>query len=239
MIRRFPWLLCAALLAASAAAQAPPAPPLPGEPSALERAFWGGVRALNILVQNIATLSGGAERGEVWISNLQTETRSRVGTAQDLAWPVLAPDGATVFALRAGRLLRIDGAGAEVPVGTEANWRKLLGVTPEGIVLGLVAGSSRARPAATGTGGVVSILPEPETEETWSRVAILLQENRAYEGGKELVVRRSTRGGRGFDVFLLADGRTQNISDCGDSACGQPSLSSDGTHVLYVRSSRR
>jgi len=72
-----------------------------------------------------------------------------------------------------------------------------------------------------------AVLPPPETSEERRLNGLLLQEDRDYANGWRLEIRRSARGGRGFDVFLITDGATRNISDCGDDACGQPSLAPD------------
>jgi hypothetical protein len=163
-----------------------------------------------------------------------------LGAAGDLSWPVLAPDGATVFALRGRQLVRFTVSGSgETPIGPEADWRKLIGVDPDGAVLGFVAGVPRARPAMLTATGELLMLPQPETSDERAKVSSLLQENRAYSDGRELRVERSARGGRGFDVLLVAAGVERNLSNCGHDACGQPSLSPDGQLVLYILAARR
>ncbi len=66
----------------------------------------------------------------------------------------------------------------------------------------------------------------------------MLQEARTYVGDKNLSVRRSERGGRGFDVFLEFGGEMFNLSDGGDDRCGQASLSPDFRKALFVRQPR-
>jgi hypothetical protein len=41
------------------------------------------------------------------------------------------------------------------------------------------------------------------------------------------------------DVSVADADVVKNISDCGDDACGQPSLSPDGRYVVYIRSPAR
>ena len=172
--------------------------------------------------------------------DLGTGSRSRLGAAGDLSWPVLAPDGTTVFALRGRQLVRFGvSVPNDAPVGPEADWLKLMGVGPDGVVLGFMAGRPRAHPALATASGELRLLPQPETPDELRNVSLLLQENRTYADGRELRVERSTRGGRGFDVFLVAGGMVRNLSDCGDDACGQPSLSPDGQRALYIRAARR
>jgi hypothetical protein len=120
-----------------------------------------------------------------------------------------------------------------------AVWRKLIGVSPDGSILGIVAGSPRARPALVTPDAALRLLPPPESEQDRKNISLLLQENRAYADGRTLLVKRSARGGRGFDVFLVTPEGERNLSDCGDERCSQPSLSPDGNRVLYVRTPRQ
>jgi hypothetical protein len=225
-------------LAAPALAEEPTRPNS-AESSVLERAsrsFWEGVEALNLIFTSIGVLSGGADRGEIWTFDLRSGQRSRIGTGGDLAWPVLAPDGTTVYALRGNQLVRFDDSGSgTVAAIVETGWRKLLGVRQDGAVIGFVKGVPRARPAILLPTGELQTFQHAESDEEEDRTSTLLEENRAYADGRNLMVKRSARGGRGFDVFLVSGGKERNLSDCGDDACGQPSLSPDGQRVLYVR----
>jgi hypothetical protein len=198
--------------------------------------FWGALDKLGIVIRSLGNLGGGVERGEVWIVNLRTAERHHVGSSNDLAWPVLTPDDRTVFALRDGRLMRIGADGTPEAWGAGVGWRKLLAIAPDGAILGFISGRPRAQAAMLLPSGTLVTLPQPETEQERLNTSILLQEERDYADGRRLEVQRSERGGHGFDVYLLAAGRTQNLSDCGDNACGQPSLSADGAFVIYIQS---
>ena len=214
------------------------ASPPSSESPLLAQTFWTGVDYLGLIFKAVGSLGGGADRGQVWTVDLATGQRSRVPDADDLAWPVLAPDHSTIFALRGGQMVRLTFSGGEVvPVGPEANWRRLLGVDGSGEVLGFIESRPRAQPAVMTGNGALLLLPQPETEEERARVSMLLQENLAYANRRQLTVTRSQRGGRGYDVNLVDGDTVKNLSDCGDDACGQPSLSPDGRYVLYIRTS--
>jgi hypothetical protein len=216
------------------------ASPTPPEQSALAQAFWAGIDYLGLTFKAVGSLGAGADRGRVWIVDLATGERRQVSSADDLAWPVLGLDRSTIFALHGRQVVRLASRGGGiVPVGPEADWRKLVGVDATGDVLGFVAGRPRAQPALMTEKGQLMLLPQPEKEQEKARVSMLLQENFAYADGRRLVVTRSQRGGRGYDVSLVTDDSTKNLSDCGDDACGQPSLSPDGRYVLYIRASSR
>jgi hypothetical protein len=212
-------------------------PPSP-EPSLLAKTFWPGLDYLGLVFKAVGSLGGGADRGQVWIVDLATGARSRVTDADDLAWPVLGLDHSTIFALRGRQMVRLTLPGGKVvPVGPETNWRRLLGVEGSGYVLGFIESQPRAQPAVMTEKGELLLLPQPDTEQEKVRVSMLLQENLAYTNGRQLRVTRSRRGGRGYDVNLVDGDTVKNLSDCGDDACGQPSLSPDGRYVLYIRAS--
>jgi hypothetical protein len=234
-----PRLLNAVLILA-AAIGATGASPTASENSALGQTFWAGIDYLGLIFKAVGSLGGGADRGQIWIVDLATGTRRQASNANDFSWPVLAHDRSTIFALRGRQVVRLTASGdGVVQVGPEADWRKLVGVDASDDVLGFVAGRPRAYPALLTGKGELLLLPQPETEQERARVSMLLQENLAYADGSQLTVTRSQRGGRGYDVNLVTDGTVKNLSDCGDDACGQPSLSPDGKYVLYIRTPAR
>jgi hypothetical protein len=204
----------------------------------LAQTFWAGIDYLGLVFKEVGSLGGGANRGQTWTVDLATGARRQVSNADDLSWPVFGRVGDTVFALRGRQVVRLTlPAGGGVPVGPEADWRKLVGVDAAGDVLGFVAGRPRAQPALLTAKGELLLLPQPDKEHERVRVSKLMQENLAYADGRQLTVTRSRRGGRGYDVNLIDGDTVKNLSDCGDDACGQPSLSQDGRYVLYIRAS--
>jgi hypothetical protein len=230
-----PRLGCVAFVLLAALASAAEAP-TPSETSAWKQVFWAGITQLGLIFKAVGSLGGGVDRGQVWIVDLAKSEQHQIASAEALAWPVLGPDGSAIFAVRGGRLVRVTLRNGEiVPVGTAAGWRKLVGVDRENNVLGFVTGRPRVQPAVMTSQGELRLLPQPETDKERERVSFLLQEDRAYIDGRRLTVKRSMRGGRGYDISLASDGAEKYLSDCGDDACGQPSLSLDGRYVLYVR----
>jgi hypothetical protein len=214
------------------------ASPTASEESTLAQAFWAGIDYLGLTFKAVGNLGAGADRGRVWIIDLATGEGRQVSSADDLAWPVLGLDGSTIFALRGVQAVRLTWPDGEIaPVGPEADWRKLVGVDGSGDLLGFVTGRPRAQPALMSEDGRLLLLPQPETEQDRAHVSMLLQENHAYADGRQLLVMRSQRGGRGYDITFGTGAALKNLSDCGDDACGQPSLSPDGRYVLYIRAS--
>jgi hypothetical protein len=234
-------LLLLPLLMLSATASSQPAPSKAATSesgmaqSGLAQVFWSGLGQINMLFKAGGSLASGATRGAVWRLDLASGNRQRIGTADTLSWPIASTASSSVFALHGAKLVRLDADGTEAPAGGDAAWRKLLGVLPDGSVLGFAADEPRARPALLSADGSVQILPAPETDADRQRESFALQEERDYADGMRLRVRRSERGGQGFDIFLVKDGTQRNLTDCGNARCGQPSLTSDGSALLYIR----
>jgi hypothetical protein len=188
-----------------------------------------------MLFNRAGSLASGATRGAVWRVDLATGKRQRIGTTDALSWPVAATADGPVFALHGRQLLRLAADGTEAPIGDDGAWRKLLGALSDGRVFGFVVSEPRARPALLARDSAIHIVPAPEGDEERQREAFALQEDRDYADGTRLVVRRSERGGEGFDIYLIKGNAQRNMTDCGNDRCGQPSLTSDGRAMLYIR----
>lgn len=229
-------ILASLLLVGAVAAQPTP----PASKGGVGRVFSAGLDALGLVFKGIGSLAGGPTAGSVWRVDLRSGQRQRIGNAADLAWPVSSTDGIAVYALRGRQVVRIIVAdGSETRLGAPADWRKLVGVLPDGTVLGFIEDDPRPRPALLAADGMLTELPAPADDAERRRNGALLQEGRDYQDGTRLEVRDSERGGRGSDVFLVGSSEARNLSDCGDDHCGQPSRSSDGGAVFYVRQQHR
>lgn len=198
------------------------------------------ITRLGLVFRGFGSLADGPPVGEIWRVALPAGTRHRVSAANDLAWPVPTPDGRSVYALRGQQVVRVTiEGGAETAIGTRAPWRKLVGVLPDGAILGFINGDPRPHPAVLSPNGTRTELPAPITTEDRERNAALLQDGRDFADNTRLELRASTRGGRGRDVFLITpDGAARNLSDCGEDLCGHPSRGADGLTVYYVRAPR-
>jgi hypothetical protein len=242
-------LLVPAALTAAAYTEAQAAqPPLKGEARYTMDAKASGDSYWRIVVDYLKSTfeyvgalgEGRAETGQVWIAELnggRSKAAARpLGSFTGLSWPVFGP-GADVYALEDRQIVRVDRDGQKtVLANSRAAWIKLVGVNADGSVLGLAGEPPFGRIAIWQPDGRLTLGAPPATAEERKRQAVLMQESRAYRDGRSLVLRYSQRG-RGLDVFLEAPGAAAvNLSDCGDDACGQPSLSPDGSRVAWIRS---
>jgi hypothetical protein len=202
---------------------------------------WRDIVAyLGVVLDAIGSLGDDeAEAGELWLATLDASGRAlesrRVGAASDVSWPVTDPTGG-YLALQAGRLVRLDAAGEIVAVVDELpRWRRLIGVDGDGTALGLLMDGGATRLAVITPDGAVRINPGPPDTEEDAAIAALTTNARAHDGNRALIVDRSARSGRGFDVYLRSPEGRANLSDCDPDSCQQPSFGSDFRSVVYIR----
>ena len=107
---------------------------------------------LKITFEGIGSLGDSVvDSGQVWVVDLDVSGKpsepKQIGLFNDMAWPVVGPDGSTLYALRRGRIVRIGNDGRSSETGdAQLHWIKLLGVAKDGSVLGLISESGEAKP---------------------------------------------------------------------------------------------
>ena len=152
---------------------------------------------------------------------------------------MVSPDGATIYALQEGQVVKlVENYQATEVINSNANWIKLLGVTKDEVILGIVYQDNQTIPAIITKTGDLQVNPPTQSTEDQAQLSHLLQDARSYVGGRALYVDRSERGGRGFDVYFKSGNQVINLSDCGDDSCGQASFSPDFRLVLFIRQPR-
>ncbi len=209
--------------------------------STLVRQFLG---YLQVTFENIGSLGDSVvEQGVLWSVSVDPSSADmgkpvRLRTENDLSWPILEVKNNIIYALKTNQIQRLEPGKPPTGLTAPGHWIKLIGVS-QGTILGIIEdeqGKNRLARYTPGKG--TNRLPFPRSEEEYRQLAVLEQENRSYAGNRMLYVDRSSRGGRGFDVFYKDGEQIFNLSDCGHDRCGQPSLSPDIKRVLFVRESR-
>ncbi|MGA1795649.1 MAG: hypothetical protein ACMUIL_07300 [bacterium] len=199
---------------------------------------------LHVTFENIGSLGDSVvAHGQIWLVEFDTSGRPakprKISAVSNLAWPILDPKDQTIYAIQQDRIVQLGDDGQSITeVDKQKQWIKLFGVTEHGDVLGMIYEDGESILATLHADGKITLSPAPQSDEEQEQKSILEQEHRAYAGNRSLYVKRSTRGGRGFDVFFKRGEDVFNLSDCGDDRCGQPSFSPDFRRALYVRKSR-
>lgn len=222
-----------------AAAQAPNPPPR--EP------FWKKVlriAGVSATPSQQKAPGEGPATGEVWVADVKSGAR-RKSSDGGFRSPVFAPGGRELLMVKGDALWRMAvSGGTPVKLFAVKGLNKLVGFDPANpdAVLGLVE-TERIQHAAMislSNGGITLLPHDPNSAEDRKAVAHLKEWERVY-GDTKLFVASATRPGLGgtfeWTEIMLRKGRGEpvNISRSDGVNCGQPSLSPDGTKVVFIR----
>jgi hypothetical protein len=183
--------------------------------------------------------------GNIWIADIGRRTARAVTSDGGYRSPVFSPADGSLYALRAGAIVRIrDGSGA-APVQKVEGAIKLVGFdggkTDEIIVLR--EEKTAAAPLyviSLKNGSSVPLAYDPKSEKDRRMLAQIRGQYRVYG---EIHVYTKTESKQGLsrmvewnDVYVRrGDGAPQNISGCDGASCVQPSLSPDGRTVAFIK----
>ncbi|HEX4666040.1 MAG TPA: hypothetical protein VH207_05525 [Chthoniobacterales bacterium] len=186
-----------------------------------------------------------ASGGMIWIGDPATGTRRRVRDDGEFRSPIFAPDDSTILALRNGWLWRMD---AETGKGDKAHHlstvTKLIGKDrddPDKILV-LREENGKEAPAflSLKSGSLTDIPYDAQSAQDRNLLNHLRGWERDY--GKVSVYPKAQRRESVVgpvewqDVFFKkGDAEPINVSRSDGDSCGQPSLSSDGSKVAYIR----
>ena len=183
--------------------------------------------------------------GEIWISNVKAGTLHRLGHENGFRSPVFGPNDEAVLAVKGGALWRVslqtDDASKMHQV---AGLTKLVGIDRKDSdkILVLIKRNLTTAPALLllGTGAITEISYDANSASDRKLLNHLKGWERVY-GDTMVYPRAQTRESvtgtvEWQDVFLKRDDATPiNVSRCDGANCGQPSLSGDGTKVVFIR----
>ncbi len=185
--------------------------------------------------------------GALWITDLSSQTAHPVTNQGRYRSPVFVPGSNAILALSGSDLVRFSaGSGDMKKLFPVAGVTKLVGCSsddPDKVLVlapGDAAGHPRIGLLSVRAGNVAPLAYDASSSADLQMVENLEGWTRRY-ADKQVYVRRQTKQALSgvvewSDVILKADGQEPiNVSQCGGSNCGQPSLSADGRLLVFVK----
>ena len=183
--------------------------------------------------------------GEIWISNVKTGTLQRLGHENGFRSPIFGPNDEATLAVKGGDLWRVSlQTGAAIKMHQVAGLTKVVGIDRQDSdkTLVLIKRGSTTTPAllSLATGAITEISYDANSPSDRKLLNHLKGWERVY-GDTRVYPRTQTRESvtgtvEWQDVFLKRDDAAPiNVSRCDGANCGQPSLSGDGTKVVFIR----
>jgi hypothetical protein len=239
------------LLTSVVAGQTQPQKPAPA-PTAKQKPSPGFIdRVLKFLgiSDSPGTLKSPADEksGALWVVDLGSNTTRAITSTGGYRSPVFLPGSNDILALSGNDVVRISPSGSANKLYSITGITKLVaGSTdkPDAVLILLTenaGGHSRVGFLSVSTGKVTPLAFDPNLGADLQMVENLEGWTRTY-GDKQIYVQRQTKQAfsgpvEWSDVFLKAAGQDPvNVSRCTSADCGQPSLSSDGQLLIFVKS---
>lgn len=185
--------------------------------------------------------------GELWVADLNSRTARALTSSTGWRSPVFLPGTKDVLALRGTDVVRVPSAGGEGEKLCSVDAIvKLVGVRRDdpGKVLILLRGEPDGHPRVgflTVTTGAVTVVPyDLASSRDLQMVENLEGWSRTY-GDRHIYVGRQTKQAfsgtvEWFDVFLKVDNQEPvDVSQSDGVNCGQPSLSENGSLLVFVK----
>lgn len=174
--------------------------------------------------------------GDIWSVSLQDGKETALTRGGGFRSPLFMPDGQRLLALKGGSIVEIQ-AGPPKPVAPAPEVTRLLVFNPSNpnellVLRGMPPRLAKLRLSPPGTPQPLRVSPSSET-------ALLGWAQDSVRRTDDLLVQTHTRTSppAGTEIRLTRDGqKSSTVVDCGDSRCGQASLSPDKRQVVFVRS---
>jgi hypothetical protein len=184
--------------------------------------------------------------GQIWIADLERDTRMALTTDFDYRWPVYDSSGEAIVALRGDSLVAISTKNGQIRV-----LRNILGVEklvgfdredPDTLLVVLDKDTAPLALLSVETGALTPLPYDPKSKEHRRMLSHVKGEERVYGTARVYVKVESKRGLEGeleWGEVYLQQGETtpRNVSKGDGVNCSQPSLSPNAKAVVYVRAS--
>lgn len=189
--------------------------------------------------------------GQIWIADLKSGSQHALTTSGSFRSPVFLAGGGDILALRGEDVVRIPSMGGDATkLFSVEGVLKLVGAGGHdpGKVLALLRNEAGSHPRvallAIDTGSVSNLPYDENSSEDLQFVEELEGWTHTYGNSRVYVKRQTKETVAGTvewsDVFVSASGRPgANVSRCDGVNCGQPSMSADGSSLVYVKENPR
>jgi hypothetical protein len=184
--------------------------------------------------------------GQVWLVEIESKKTRNLSVEGGYSSPVFAVRGGYIFALHGSDVVRFNPSGGNPQkVCSIPGIQKLVGASQDDADKFLIlrtddSGNPAVALLAVSTGKLESVPYDSASSEDRQMIEHLRGWDRMY-GDKSVFVKRQSKQSlsgpvQWADVFLK-EGTNQpvNVSACDEVNCGQPSLSSDGTLLVFIR----
>jgi len=183
--------------------------------------------------------------GVIWLSEITTRKTRQLSAEGGFRSPIFAPNDQSILASKAGALWQISlSDGAAKKLHDVPGLTKLIGIdrdNPDRILILLRRDATTGPALLSLSTGRTTVLPsDPNSPNDRKLLNHLTEWERVYGETKVYPKEQRREGIAGpmewQDVFLQEDGNAPiNLSHCDGDNCGQPSLSGDGSKVVFVR----
>jgi hypothetical protein len=211
--------------------------------------FWQKVLRISGISASPSTLRGPGDEvvsGEIWVVGVGTLKPKKLAPNDGYRSPVFLPKSRDILALKGQTLVRLPFVGGTpTTLYTIKGVNKLVGFNQDNVdELLILRENSSGQPEvgllSLSTGRVAPIPYDQASIDDNHMIEHLRSWDRAY-GDKSLYVKhqeKSTFSGTVdyVDVFLkVGKGEPVDVSNCDGVSCGQPSLSADGSLIVFIR----
>lgn len=183
--------------------------------------------------------------GEIWISNVKAGTLQKLSQENGFRSPIFGPNDEAVLAVKDGFIWQVSlQTGAASKLHEVAGLTKVVGINRDDAnkILVLIKRGPTTAPSllSLATGAIAEISYDANSPNDRKLLNHLKGWERVY-GDTMVYPRAQTRESvtgtvEWQDVFLKKDDAAPvNVSRCEGANCGQPSLSGDGSKVVFIR----
>lgn len=185
------------------------------------------------------------DSGEIWIAPLAEGNSTQVGGGAGFRWPIFAPGGQSVLALAGETLVSIPVTGGPPKsLHSLPGVEKLVGFAKGDVDKLLLLRANQGGGWEIGvlslaSGKIADIAHDPQQDRRL--LAHLRGHERVYDGIKlylKTETKPSVTGGQTEWIEVYAkqgDAPPRRVSRCDGSDCAQPSLSADGSKIVFIK----